>query len=684
MADDDFPDFFWQHRYQKRWIMYSDEHNDILNKALKKWQKTVTLPKKNLVINLEKMVQLNKTSLVEQDVRCIVYSDGFYSWLWLDDDEWVSYRPHIVCLLELAYVKKERIFMFFDEGDYLVDLETFKEVNEETNYSRNVQREQVEVVSKGMFHFAMRDEKFKKMRLNPSISFQKRWFNLPSSSVQSSMNCKPQKLDMSSLTIEDRSDDEVYDSYLPADVECPEWKDVQIFQENGVAFSATLNFVDISANSNKFCLIQLLAHKTKKKFLVWQRFGRVGTKGQTEHKACGNSLSKAKGEFERIFYDKTANSWEERKNFSYVSGKYDLLKVDLNPQEEIVTADVNLDPSIQSLLELICDARIMSDIMSEMFYDSTNAPLGKLTFRQITDGYKSLRKIAEVLSSNYTGSDLVCACEEFYMKIPHNFGKKSPPVLQTKEDIENKQEMLQALSSIRIAIKTLNETSEVPEHPLNRCYNSFKCSLELLDPKGMEFITLEKCLKETHGPTHSNFEMEVVAAYSCHLKKSPFKDYGNKYLLWHGSRITNWVGILKKGLRIAPAEAPLTGAFFGKGLYFADVSSKSANYCFPTKKNNQGLLLLCEVSTGKQHSLLSADDDFSFSLPTGHNSVFGKGQIAPKNFCTGILSSVAKAPFGPLVDDTSEEYYLKYNEYVVYDVNQVKMKYLLRIKFHFK
>ena len=38
-----------------------------------------------------------------------------------------------------------------------------------------------------------------------------------------------------------------------------------------------------------------------------------------------------------------------------------------------------------------------------------------------------------------------------------------------------------------------------------------------------------------------------------------FKDVGNRQLLWHGSRMTNWVGILSQGLRIAPPEAPMTG-----------------------------------------------------------------------------------------------------------------------------
>ena len=103
---------------------------------------------------------------------------------------------------------------------------------------------------------------------------------------------------------------------------------------------------------------------------------------------------------------------------------------------------------------------------------------------------------------------------------------------------------------------------------------------------------------------------------------------GNRKLLWHGSRVTNFAGILSQGLRIAPPEAPSvrsqsgnkswvteviqsrsleaqrpcfflqTGYMFGKGVYFADMVSKSANYCGTTKEDDIGLLLLCDVALG--------------------------------------------------------------------------------------
>ena len=51
------------------------------------------------------------------------------------------------------------------------------------------------------------------------------------------------------------------------------------------------------------------------------------------------------------------------------------------------------------------------------------------------------------------------------------------------------------------------------------------------------------------------------------------------------------------GLRIAPPEALVTGYMFGKGVYFVDMFSKSANYCYASTAATAGVLLLCEVGT---------------------------------------------------------------------------------------
>ena len=56
-------------------------------------------------------------------------------------------------------------------------------------------------------------------------------------------------------------------------------------------------------------------------------------------------------------------------------------------------------------------------------------------------------------------------------------------------------------------------------------------------------------------------ELKTTAPYSSCRKGQDgtwedWKDFENRQLLWHGSRLTNWMGILSQGLRIAPPEAP--------------------------------------------------------------------------------------------------------------------------------
>ena len=47
---------------------------------------------------------------------------------------------------------------------------------------------------------------------------------------------------------------------------------------------------------------------------------------------------------------------------------------------------------------------------------------GKLTKDQIRSGYAALKKIDECISQNQFGDQLVQACDQFYTRIPHDFG----------------------------------------------------------------------------------------------------------------------------------------------------------------------------------------------------------------------------------------------------------------------
>lgn len=96
--------------------------------------------------------------------------------------------------------------------------------------------------------------------------------------------------------------------------------------------------------------------------------------------------------------------------------------------------------------------------------------------------------------------------------------------------------------------------------------------------------------------------------------------------------MTDFGGILSQGLRIAPPEAPVSGYAFGKGIYLADISTKSANYCATSSSGGTGLLLLCEAELGNPMYELPIGDAEARekALEAGCIATKGTGQTVPQ------------------------------------------------------
>lgn len=161
--------------------------------------------------------------------------------------------------------------------------------------------------------------------------------------------------------------------------------------------------------------------------------------------------------------------------------------------------------------------------------------------------------------------------------------------------------MLDNLMELEIAYNMMKSTGS--ENSIDSYYEKLRTEIEVVDTSSDEFIIIKEYLKNTHAPTHSSYELQIVQAFKVNRhgeekRFKPFRKLHNRKLLWHGSRRTNYAGILSQGLRIAPPEAPVTGYMFGKGIYFADMASKSANYCCTNAVDSTGIMLLCEVALG--------------------------------------------------------------------------------------
>jgi len=326
--------------------------------------------------------------------------------------------------------------------------------------------------------------------------------------------------------------------------------------------------------------------------------------------------------------------------------------------------------------------------MVEFEIDLKKMPLGKLSRKQIEKAYTVLTELTQLLQSGGTPAKFLDASNRFYTLIPHDFGMKKPTPLDNEEIIKQKIEMLDNLLEIEVAYNMLKGAEgDDSKDVLDVHYEKLKTDIEYLEKSEEDFKRITEYVKNTHAATHNQYDLEVLEAFkvSRHGEKTrfkPFRQLHNRKLLWHGSRVTNFAGILSQGLRIAPPEAPVTGYMFGKGVYFADMVSKSANYCCAYKNNPIGIMLLCEVALGNMHELTHSD--FITKLPPGKHSTKGIGRTAPDPAMTVKLDDGLEIPLGPGVTTSHQATSLLYNEYIVYDVAQINIKYLLKMNFKWK
>lgn len=466
-----------------------------------------------------------------------------------------------------------------------------------------------------------------------------------------------------------------------------------VYQRGTDKFTATLGLTDIQAKKNSYYKLQILKHDKQEKYWLFRSWGRIGTTiGGTKLEVA--PLDQCVTKFEELYEEKSGNVWRNRKHFVKVPNRMCPIDIDHGESEDTssyLESDVksNLDKPVQDLMRLIFDLENMRKVMLEFEIDMDKMPLGKLSKSQIQRAYSVLTELQELMK-NVTPerTTLIDASNRFYTLIPHNFGVSGPKILETVEEIQSKCEMLEALLDMEIAYSLLNSKTDEKKNPLDAHYEQLKTKIEVMDKSGKDYEVIKQYVKNTHASTHSHYELEiedvfVIKRQGEDQRYKPFKKMHNKKLLWHGSRTTNFAGILSQGLRIAPPEAPVTGYMFGKGIYFADMVSKSANYCCTNSSNPTGLLLLCEVALGNMYERYEAD--YIEKLPKDKHSTMGKGQTQPDPNVVHKLDGNVEVPYGPSVSSKlKKNSALLYNEYIVYDTAQVKVRYLVKMNFKYK
>ncbi|KAL4226502.1 Poly [ADP-ribose] polymerase 3 [Mactra antiquata] len=465
-------------------------------------------------------------------------------------------------------------------------------------------------------------------------------------------------------------------------------------------YDCMLNQTNIGHNNNKYYVIQVLKTAANV-YYSWNRWGRVGESGANSLKGPMSKDAAVK-DFEKKFKDKTKNAWSDRGSFTPKAGKYTLIDMAEDEEEDEVdapvvkastsgkkTADSKLHKQTQQLVKLIFDNDMFKDTLKKFDIDVKKMPLGKLSKGQIAKGFEVLDEIEKIIDKKAKGN-LTELTSRFYTVIPHDFGRTIPPVIRTIEDLRAKMDMLLVLGDIEIAQslqkekdkKIEAEVGDVLPNPLDVNYDLLKCELEYVDKKSPEYKIIETYTNNTGGcswwGTPKIKEVWKVNRYGEDTRFKVHDKLGNRKLLWHGTNVAVVAAILKSGLRIMPHS----GGRVGAGIYFASENSKSAGYVGSVGK--KGIMFLNEVVLGKEMHV-SMNQSHLKAAPAGYDSVLAQGRTEPdpkKNTTLTIDGKKITVPQGkPIANPGWNDSHFSQSEYLIYKESQNRIRYMLLMDF---
>lgn len=355
-----------------------------------------------------------------------------------------------------------------------------------------------------------------------------------------------------------------------------------VYRDNDVLYNSVLTYIDIKKNKNSFYKLQVLESDVGHKYWLFRAWGRIGTKIGSSETDRFNSMGRACAEFERYFREQTGHAFNVGARFTRIPGKFYPIDVDYRDDEKVQKiAEKSSIPSklperTQNLVKMLFDVNSMKQTMMDFKLDLEKMPLGRLSKKQLHDAYQVLTDLNNLIIQGAPDANFIGLSNKFFNLLPHNFGMSHAPIIDTLEMIQHKREILDNLIEFEIAYSMLNEDVDDNLNPIDSYYEHLKTELTPIDHDSEDFVLINRYLQNTHAETHSSYSLEIIDVFRVHRKVEqhrykPFEAFENRQLLWHGSRTTNYVGILSHGLRIAPPEVPASGYMFGKGNFLESV-----------------------------------------------------------------------------------------------------------------
>ena len=413
---------------------------------------------------------------------------------------------------------------------------------------------------------------------------------------------------------------------------------------------------DTKQNCNKFYEITLLDDNT-----VQARYGRVGNNGQFKKYSGGQ------GKVNSLYRSK-------------LRGGYKLAEVEVQSSSghhQINAIDVALqqikyqDDASKAFIRTIAESNIHNIVgNTNITFDKDDGlfktPLGIVKRDAVLKAMSLLDDIDKLIKNGASDDKIFDANEAYFFIIPNKVknARLKEHLLFTHEQVDKQRQIcgalidtLELLEELKAGKKKLKEEAREQDIP-----EVFDVEVEHLQDKKMihKIVSMYEDSKNSmHGHTIARSKVSNIYKIKLGSQQEAFQKekekIGNVQLLWHGSRIANLLSIMSKGL-LTPSESPgaKVGAMFGPGLYFANQSSKSLQYCdglfwsTSRQKTNKVYLFLASVAMGK------------YQVPSG---------MTKKKPSAGYHSYWAKAGQSGVRND----------EIIVFNPAQVRLDYIVEI-----
>jgi poly [ADP-ribose] polymerase len=385
--------------------------------------------------------------------------------------------------------------------------------------------------------------------------------------------------------------------------------------------------VDSEENNNKFW--EGIVHDNG---TVDCRWGRVGADGQRKSFGGGEAY------LEKKVREKTREGYREAKVVTGVEAAK-TAPVANSALQNVARSQIKHsgDTEVSKLIDYLVKVnahQITSQSGGKLNVNlatgQVQTPLGVVTKDAIDEAREKLEKIEEANGKKARGKkESRKVVEDYLMLIPQDIGRGRGWADSLWLDDASLKAQYDLLDSLEATIKAIAvQPAAKADEPEEKV---FDVKLDIV--KDAETLKrIDRFYNSTRQTMHASHHLGIKKVFTVDIRtmreafEADGRKLGNVMELWHGTKASNLLSILKSGLIIPKSHGSIqvTGRMFGDGVYFSDQSTKSLNYAYgywDGRYDNNCFMFLADVAMGKMYHPSSS---FSGGCPRGYDSTWAK------------------------------------------------------------